>query len=70
MTTADLEQQLETYAELRGALGFALGGDLKMLQRFVAFAGTTGDSGPVTTRKSSTGLTASPSMEERRLPGA
>ena len=45
MTTADLEQQLETYAELRGALGFALGGDLKMLQRFVAIAGTTGDSG-------------------------
>jgi site-specific recombinase XerD len=50
MTTLDLQQQLETYAELRGALGFALGSDLKTLQRFVAFAGNTADSGPVTTR--------------------
>ena len=51
MTTASLDQQLETYAELRGALGFALGDDLKTLRRFVAFASATDDSGPITTRK-------------------
>lgn len=51
MTPMDLQQQLEMYAELRGALGFALGGELKTLQRFVAFAGDPADSGPITTRR-------------------
>jgi integrase/recombinase XerD len=50
MNAADIRQHVQTYAELREALGFPLGRSVKVIQEFVDYAITHDGLEPLTTR--------------------